>query len=704
MGYKLALPFCVLPWLVQGGQSIAGVEKVIDMLRDMTAKSAQEKKDEEVAYAEFQTWCTSESANLQASIKKGADGIELLSSSIGKLDSEITGLADEIAQLQKDQGSFESQIEETKAQRARDNADFKEEEQDFSESVDAIERALAILSKQEYDRPAAAEALLQLSTSQRIPEKARSIVTAFLGMIKSDDPLGGMDYSAPEANAYEFQSGGIVAILKKLQDEFRSKLSDSQKEEMNSAHAAEMILQDLTDSAENAASNIERSTSRKQGKSEHKAKDERRLKSTQDVKAEDEKTFSEVRVECHEKSYSFQEKQKLRAEEIEALKKAVEILGSPEVLGSAQKHLSFAEIHPATSLIQSGSGHHGLHLRLHEFLAGEGQRLKSQELTSLAQQVLADPFAKVKKMIDSMITRLLEEANTDAKHEGFCDEEMGKSKITRNKLSADIDSLEAAIEEGKATVMRLTEDTAQLSKDVADLEKSMNEATDLRNKEKTTNKETVKDAQAAQTAVAAATAVLKDFYAKAGTATAFLQAPSPREWGLKTGVKMGTDEWNSLANPNFEGTIDKGHKEGMQTFGDAEEGQQDEAKYGVLGLLEVIAADFASLEAKTNASEAEAAEAYERFMVESKRSSEVKTRKIEMNDADRASTEARVQEDTADLKGTQDQLLAAERYHARLVPQCIDRGMTWDERVAARKAEIDSLKEALSILSSADVA
>merc|ERR1719242_2106051 len=116
----------------------------------------------------------------------------------------------------------------------------------------------------------------------------------------------------------------------------------------------------------------------------------------------------------------------------------------------------------------------------------------------------------------------------------------------------------------------------------------MAEATELRKKEKETNTVTVEDAQAAQKAVAAATAVLKDYYEKAATATALVQAktPNPRQWGLKTGVKMGSDEWNSLANPNFKGKVDTGHKEEMQTFGETYEGQQDEAEYGILALLE----------------------------------------------------------------------------------------------------------------------
>lgn len=114
-------------------------------------------------------------------------------------------------------------------------------------------------------------------------------------------------------------------------------------------------------------------------------------------------------------------------------------------------------------------------------------------------------------MIDDMITRLLNEANEDAQKEGFCDKEFGKNKVTRNKLSEDIDGLQAAVEDSKATILMLTEEIATLSNEVADLDKSMAEATKLRGEEKATNKITVEDALAAQTAVGAATAVLKSF-------------------------------------------------------------------------------------------------------------------------------------------------------------------------------------------------
>jgi len=499
-----------------------------------------------------------------------------------------------------------------------------------------------------------------------------------------------------------------------LQDDFRKQLGTTQKEEMNSQHAYNMAASDHKDFIENSERAVDEMGKEKNRKTEQKALDTKQKQATEGVKAENEKTLSEMTTECTEKRLSFQEKQQLRAEEIEAIAKAIEILSSNDVSGNAEKHLELRQ-RGATSLVFLRV-ERGAHRRIREFLENEGRRLHSRRIAMLAESIMADPFAKVKSMIGAMIDRLLEEANQDAQHEGFCDTEMGKNKITRTKLSEDIDGLEAAIESGKATIASLAEDTAELSAEVVELGKAMANATEFRTAEKAKNEETVKDAQAAQKAVAAATAVLKDFYQKAATATGFVQqgagAPQPREYGLKTGIKMGSDEWEALANPSYEasvsqgkeGKVDRGHKEGMQTFGETEKGQQDEMQYGVLGLLEIILSDFANLEADTTSSEAAAKEAHERFMVEAKKSKATKEKKIELNSADQAAAEAKLQEDTADLKATQDELLAADRVYEKLVPQCIDQGMTWEERVAARKAEIDSLKEALKLLSQSDIA
>merc|ERR1719482_193796 len=204
----------------------------------------------------------------------------------------------------------------------------------------------------------------------------------------------------------------------------------------------------------------------------------------------------------------------------------------------------------------------------------------------------------------------------------------------------------------------------------------------MRTAEEKKNKATVEDAEAAVKAVDAATAVLKDFYEKASQATGFVQGQGMQV--SRRGIKMGSDEWDALADPSAQ-PVDKGHKEGMQTFGETYKGNQDSAT-GVLAMMEVIRSDFANLAADTKAGEEASLKAFEEFMVESKKNLAVKSKKMELNDADKAAAEKKVREAKGDLKSNQDELIAAERYFEKLQAQCVQKGSSYEERSKARAA------------------
>jgi hypothetical protein len=308
----------------------------------------------------------------------------------------------------------------------------------------------------------------------------------------------------------------------------------------------------------------------------------------------------------------------------------------------------------------------------------------------MAQLVAANPaFAKVKKMIDELITKLIEEATAEAEAKGFCDKELGTNTITRNKLTDTIEELTAKIDENSAEISELTDRLATLAQEVSDLETALAEATTLRKDEKAKNTETNSDAKAAMTAVNNAQAVLKDFYEKAATATALVQTAASRP-------TMGSDEWNALANPNF--VADKGHKEGMQTFGKTYTGNSAGAG-GILAMLEVIFSDFAALKEDTQMAEAKAQNAYDELATETKKSVAVKNKESEMLTNDKTTAESELVSDKKDLANNQDELLAAGRYYDKLKPQCVDTGLTHEKRAKAREEEIQSLQEALTILS-----
>merc|ERR1719392_485428 len=207
---------------------------------------------------------------------------------------------------------------------------------------------------------------------------------------------------------------------------------------------------------------------------------------------------------CEQKSSDFAARQQLRAEEIAAVEKAIEILSSGAVSGAAEKHLptlmqtksSFAQLR---SVAQNPN-----QMRVAAYLKGQASRINSRVLSALAMRVAEDPFKKVKKMIKDLIVKLMEEANEEAEHKGWCDTELSTNEQTRKEKTAGVETLNAEIDELEASIAKLTEEITSLTKGVADLDAAMAESTSIREAEKSKNTQTIADAQAAQTAVAQA--------------------------------------------------------------------------------------------------------------------------------------------------------------------------------------------------------
>merc|ERR1711907_372538 len=303
--------------------------------------------------------------------------------------------------------------------------------------------------------------------------------------------------------------------------------------------------------------------------------------------------------------------------------------------------------------------------RVAKYLNAQAQKLNSRVLSALAMRVADDPFKKVKKMIKDLIVRLMEEANEEAEHKGWFDTELSTNEQTRKEKTEAVETLHAEIDQLEASIAKLTEDISELTKAVAELDAAMAKATKLRQEEKAKNTETIADSQEAQTAVAQALTVLKEFYAKAAEATAFVQQP--------------------------------------EIFDEPYKGMGGESG-GVVGMLEVIESDFARLEADTKAGEASAQKEYDEFMTDSEVDKTKKSTDIEHKTAKKQDEEQALTTKKSDLEGTQKELDAALAYFDKLKPSCVDAGVSYEDRVARRKEEIESLQEALKILNGEDLA
>jgi hypothetical protein len=658
-----------------GRSSVTPVQKVIQLMDGMLAKGKKEKNDEQVQYAAYKQFCDDTTVEKERAISEAEEQISMLKATIEKNAADAAKLKKEVAEHEADISTYTGDHEAATTVRTTEKATYDATHKDYSESIDALERAIAVVKKQAFDREQTS--FVQLSSSLKsldlMPRETKRLMDAFLA--EEDQSDMDLAVSAPEAAGYEFQSSGVIEMLSKLHDKFTGERTDLEKTEMNSKHAYDMLSQDLTTQITQAKTDRDFKAETSAKKLESKAKAEGDLEDTTSTMEADKKYLSELTATCEQKASDFESRQSLRTEEITAIEKAIQIISSGAVSGNAEKHLpssllgtsgAFAQLRAEHSAASSSSGRAKQAAR---YLKSQAAQLKSRTLAALAARVTEDPFAKVKKMIKDLIVRLMEEAGEEAEHKAWCDTELSTNEQTRKEKTEGVEMLHAEIDELEASIAKATEEIALLTKEVAELDAAIAKATELRQEEKAKNEETIQDSQEAQTAVAQALTVLKDFYAKAGEATAFLQQ-----------------------QPEAPEIFDSPYK-GMQS----ENG-------GVVGMLEVIESDFARLESETKASEATAQKEYDEFVSDSKVDKEAKATDIEHKTSKKQDETQALTTKKEDLEGTQKELDAALAYFDKLKPSCVDAGVSYEDRVARRKEEIESLQEALKILNGEEIA
>merc|ERR1719231_281497 len=214
-----------------------------------------------------------------------------------------------------------------------------------------------------------------------------------------------------------------------------------------------------------------------------------------------------------------------------------------------------------------------------QMLGAEAKRLKSSLLGSLVMKVAADPFAKVKELIQKLIERLVKEAEEEASKKGFCDQEMGKATHSRDSRLLSVDKITAELQGLEAKRDFLQREIEVLTQNLKELDANLKEQTKLRNEEKAENLTTLKEAKGGLAAVTDALNTLKIFYRKAARASSFIQY-SPVD--------------DDTAGAGFKGSY-RGNQEGSKA---------------ILGMLQTIVSDFERTIATAEKMEAKSAADY----------------------------------------------------------------------------------------------
>merc|ERR1719217_174141 len=121
---------------------------------------------------------------------------------------------------------------------------------------------------------------------------------------------------------------------------------------MSAKQAYDMLMMDLQAQIGNAQKSKDEKSEAKAASLQAKADAEGDVEDTTSTRDADAKYLADLTATCQEKAETFASRQQLRADEIKALEKAIDIMSSDEVSGAAGKHLPSLLEETSTSFAQ----------------------------------------------------------------------------------------------------------------------------------------------------------------------------------------------------------------------------------------------------------------------------------------------------------------------------------------------------------------
>jgi hypothetical protein len=683
---------------------MAAVDKVVSMLEDLQLQVLAEGEAEAATYNKFACFCKTTQKEKSEAIKTGKDDKASLSADIKKLSKERDDLDDKIAQLQEDIKKAEDAME--KATKKSDAAlkVYTTNEADLKAALYALTEAIKVLKSSK------SPSLLELksigSTVQRAALLADALGLGGASVQKAATFFLQQGDVPVEMEDYKFHSSGIIETLEKLLNDFRKTKADVDADEVQRVQEYDMFIQDRTDYVKAKTLEMEEAKKTRDQKIEDIGTASQELTTVSAQLLDDMEYLDELNTICSEKAKTWDQRTKLRANELTAITQATGIVkatvsektqsstirfaqtgsvlhladavaSSDNAMQAIEAEAEISESEEAPDFLQKRSvqkhspeaGDAGRQMII-SLLKGKGQELKSTLLTSLASRIAADPFAKIKKLIQELIERLLQEAANEANQKGWCDKATADATQKRTYAADEIEGLNAKMAKLEALSAKLGEELKELAKEIKELTDAQAEAEKNRKEEKAENANTVSEAKAGLDAVKMAIDILDKFY--------------------KTSAKAEVDL--SLA----QGPLDDAPDAGFDN-GEAYKGAGGEAG-GIIGMMEVIQSDFERTISETKKAEAQAEKEHLEFMTETSKS--LAEKKVAQKEKTRLKDETDNNfNDAEDEMTSQTKILVTSiKELIELKAACVDTGMSYADRVAMREQEIASLKKALCIL------
>jgi len=650
------------------------MDKVFELMDECAAKVKADGEAEAKAYKEYFDWCDDTAKNTQFEIKTHTSEKEELEATIGEETANIAASTTKIEELSAAIASDTAELKEATGIRTKEAADFAKSEAELVDTVDTLERAIAILEREMAKAPGSF-AQIDTSNVKMLAQALASVLDAaafagadknkVLALVQSQNDDDDSDYGAPAAAVYESKSGSIVDVLADMKDKAESELDELRKAEGNAKHNFNMLKQSLEDQITADSTDLDQEKAAKATSEETKATAEGDLAITNKDLAAAQAELAECSSSCMQVAADHEATVAARAEELAVIAKAKKIL--EETTGGA--------VDQTYSLLQKSTLTTRADLKRSEVVTVVSNLAKSHHSAALAQlasRISAvvkygagdgeDVFGKIKGLISDMIAKLEKEAEEDATEKAYCDEEMAKTEAKKADLEGDLSKVTAKIDQAAATSAKRKEQVKELQAQLAQLAKEQAEMDSIRSEQHADYTKAKADLELALSGVGKALDVLRDYYGGAALIqqddASFMQQPAkPEKHAQKTG-----------------------------------------AGQSIIGILEVCESDFSDNLAKEEMAESDAASEYEKITQENKVAKTTKDQDVKYKTQEFKSLDKEISELTGDKDTLSTELGAVNEYYSKLRERCVAKPESYEDRKARREAEINGLKEALQVL------
>ena len=666
---------------VRDEESVSPVEKVLELMNSLHAQVEEEGKAEAASYKEFACFCKDTQVAKDTAIKNGDDTEADQLATIEQMTAREASLNQQITDLNTQLDDGEQSLINAQNDRAAERAKYEKKHTDSVNSVDGVRTAMNDI--------AAATSFVEKQAILK-SEKVQSLLAL------ADPGDASREHSGLGA------SSSISEVLDSLLQDWEQKTKRLEDNEKAKKELYDRTSAELRQMIKDTDSSIDSSKIQLSETKATLATTKGQLTETKANLHDDNKYLKDLTAQCEVKAKEWDQRSTMRAGELKALTAAIEIVGGTVsgvsstrgytdntaalLQGGAAPKDSYTDV-VFTQLkeVKKSSQHVAESARAKQArldavtqIKHAAKKLNSADMSLLAMKLAADPFAKVKELIQQLITRLLTESQNEATQKGWCDTEIGKANTDRDHRMADTKSLSAKALVEEAEKKNQLETIKMLTDEVSTLQSDHAEVTRIREAEKAENKKVLEDSREGLTATQKAMATLKKFYGKGSRANQSGYVGLTQTDAEQSPVAV------DMAGAGVSGA--QGNYEGNQHAGQ-----------GIIGMLEIIVSDFTRSIEMAETAEKESYTQYASYDKEAKASLKSKETGLENAQDDLKIVSGDLVGTLNKLKDNQKLLDMSLQALETLRPACVDTGMSWEEKVARRDAEIAALKEALTV-------